>query len=200
MGACKKIWLSLVFVFLFSEGFSQNDSIFDSRHLSSLQLYSAGSRKLYHLPALNTGKPFSLFVFLSPECPLSKDYLPLLNELYKKYAEHISFYGVIPGKAYSAAVVNRFARDYRVQYPLLIDSSKALTGYLLASVTPEVILLDNESNLVYKGAVNDLMMALGKRRVQVSTHFLEDAITASIAGKPVSIKRTKAVGCKVNDY
>ena len=182
------------------QGFSQNDSVFSSRSLSSLSLYNAVAGKIFHLPVTHASTSYSLFVFLSPECPLSQDYMPLLNELNKKYAGKISFFGIFPGEAYPANEIKQFSEKYGVEYPLLIDSTMALTKLLFARVTPEVILLSNNNELVYKGAINDLLMTLGKRRVKVTNHYLENAIIESIYGRPVSIKRTKAVGCKINDF
>jgi thiol-disulfide isomerase/thioredoxin len=200
MVARKKILLYAVGMIFFVQGFTQNDSVFSDRQLSLLKLYNANAGKIIHLPGKREAKPYSLFIFISPECPLSQDYMPLLNELNKKYADKISFFGIIPGEAYPADEIRQFSGKYGVQYPLLIDSNMALTKLLFARVTPEVILLNNNNQLIYKGAVNDLLMSLGKRRVKVTSHFLEDAIVESLAGKPASIKRTKAVGCKINDY
>lgn len=200
MGSEKKIVLLVILVCWLRSGLTQNDSVFSGKALSSFTLYHATGGKSIHLPAASEGKSLSVFIFLSPECPLSQSYLPLLNSLNEKYTNNISFYGIIPGKAYSAKIVTEFALKYRVGIPLLIDSSKSLTTYMHATITPEIILLDNKNNLVYKGAVDDLLMDLGKRRVKATSEYLNDAIIQSLGNKAVSVKRTKAVGCRINDY
>lgn len=180
--------------------FAQNDSAFSSKQIASFTLYDAVKSKSVQLPNALPAKHYSLFVFLSPECPLSQNYLPLLNELFQKYSGQVYFYGIIPGKAYSATEVSEFASKYGVEFPLLIDSAKSLTNYLRAAITPEIIYLDSESRLVYKGAIDDLLTALGKRKLKARNEYLKNAITQSLGNATVAVKRTKAVGCKINDY
>jgi thiol-disulfide isomerase/thioredoxin len=196
----KKIIGLIISIYCFGNVFAQNDSVFNSNTLSSFRLYNTGADKSIRLPDAKTDKPFTLFIFLSPECPLCQNYLPLLKGLQEKYKTEIAFCGIIPGKAYSAEVVKRFASEYKVQFPLFIDSLKSLTGYLQATVTPQVILLNRKNVLIYKGAIDDLLMELGKRRVKAANEYLENAIVQSLGNKVVSVKRTKAVGCKINDY
>src|SRR5690348_6313652 len=76
-----------------------NDSVFSATTLSSVSLFNAGDQSDLQLN-LSSGKP-SLFIFLSPECPLCKNYSSTLNTLYQQFSNDIYFYGVIPGKTYS---------------------------------------------------------------------------------------------------
>jgi len=196
----KKTALLIILIGCFGNVFAQNDSVFNSKTLSSFRLYNTGTAKNIHLPGEGAGKRFSLFIFLSPECPLSQNYLPLFNSLSERYTNDISFYGIIPGKSYSAKIISEFASGYNIQFPLMIDSSKSLSNYMKAAVTPEIILLNNKNILVYKGAVDDLLAGLGKRKVKATNEYLKNAIVQSLENKQVSVKRTKAVGCKINDY
>jgi hypothetical protein len=117
--------------------------------------------------------------------------------LEKQYAGKVKFYGIIPGKAYSAGEIRTFRAKYKITYPLLMDASFRLSGYLRASITPEVILLNEKGQLVYKGAIDNWLKDLGKMQTKITAHYLEDAI----AGYPdqAKIKRTRAVGCLIND-
>ncbi len=62
---------------------------------------------------------------------------------------------LFPGKAYSNEEIKKFKQKYNIQFPLLIDYDKKLTSYLHAAVTPQVILLNNKYQLVYKGAIDN---------------------------------------------
>jgi hypothetical protein len=83
---------------------------------------------------------------------------------------------------------------------LFIDSDKKLTTYLHATVTPQVILLNDKGELKYKGAIDNWAVSLGKQRVTTTQNFLDDALQQSLSDKTVLTKRTKAVGCRINDY
>lgn len=149
---------------------------------------------------MKTNGQSSLFVFLSPECPLCKGYMKLFDSIYSQYKEHVNIYGVFPGKAYSSTDIQSFATEYNVHIPLYIDSAMTLTHYLNASVTPEAVLLNGKNELVYKGAIDNLLEGLGKRKIKATAFYLQDALEQSLNNKTVVIRSTKAVGCKINEY
>ena len=176
-----------------------NDSVFSDAALSSVMLLNADNNQSGHL--LNTAsEKICLFIFLSPECPLCKNYSTTLNTLYQQFGKDILFYGIIPGNAYSSKEVKAFSTNYQISFPLLIDSSKSLSNYLQASITPQVILLNRKQYLLYKGAIDNWAVSLGKQRLKPTQFYLKDAIEESLQDKPIAIKRTQAVGCKINDY
>ena len=179
---------------------AQNDSVFNRNIVSTFNLFQTNPGHTTQLTSQDFEKKLTLFIFLSPECPLCQNSLPVLNLLQEEYKNNISFYGIIPGKAYDAAMINQFAAEYNVLFPLFVDSSKALSEYFRATVTPQVILLSNDLKLVYKGAIDDRLMELGKRRVAITNEYLRQAIVLALDNKAVPLKRTKAVGCKINDY
>ena len=160
----------------------QNDSVFDG----------------HRLPAMSG--ELRLFVFLSLECPLCKSYTGVLNQLKMQYSGRLQIAGVIPGRTYSQEEVDSFARKYKITYPLYIDQSLDLSHYLQASVTPQAILLDKDSRLVYKGAIDNWYKALGKPGAHVTEHYLQDAIEAGLHYRQPLIKRTNTVGCQINDF
>ncbi len=142
----------------------------------------------------------SLFVFLSPECPLCQNYTKTLNQLSEQFREKLKVVGVVPGSAYSETEVAAFAKKYHTVFSIGIDKEQLLTKYLAATITPQVVLIDSMGNLVYKGAIDDWVFGLGKKRERVTMHYLADAITQYLQLMPVKIKRTKAYGCKINDF
>ncbi|HEX8356732.1 MAG TPA: redoxin domain-containing protein, partial [Segetibacter sp.] len=124
----------------------------------------------------------------------------LLRSLYNEFSKNVEFYGIIPGKAYTAGEVKKYARETEIPFSLALDKTKTLSNYLQATVTPQVILLDANNVLLYKGAIDDLLSQLGKQRLKPTREFLKEAILQSLRNERVFIKRTKAVGCRINDY
>ena len=141
-----------------------------------------------------------LFIFLSPECPLSQNYTLVLNTLEKKFEKELNSYGIIPGRAYSEQEVKQFAGDYKLRFPVWIDIKKELSNYLQATVTPEVVLLNKKGELVYRGAIDDWVEKLGQKKVKARVHYLEDAIKAYLENKSVPVKKTPPVGCLINEF
>jgi peroxiredoxin len=195
-------WVFALAILFFNTAAAQlnNDSVFNASVISAIQLHEVQTNKNVYLKELQNKKAFRLFVFLSPECPLCQNYSNKLNNFSKQYAANVMMYGIIPGKAYSEDVIKKFIDEYNIQFPLLIDNDKKLTSYLHAVVTPQAILLNDKNQLMYKGAIDDWAVALGKQRITTTKYYLHDALQQSLSHKTVLIKRTKAVGCRINDY
>ena len=190
----------LYFIFLSVSAAAQhgNDSFPLFNKISSFELVDIKQQKNTSLPIEN--KELSLFLFLSPECPLCQNYTRTLNELNDQYNQQVNLYGIVPGNAYTNKEVNDFATKYHTRFPIFIDGNQQLTTYLKAAVTPQAILVDHSGNLVYSGAIDDWVQGLGKKKLTVSEHYVRDAIAQILAPGEVKIKRTKAFGCKINDY
>jgi len=176
-----------------------DDAVVNADTISNIELYDVGAGRQIFLNTGN-GKSLTLFIFLSPECPLCQNYSRKLNDLNKQYGGQVAMYGIIPGKAYSGDVIKKFMQEYDIEFAMLIDHDKKLTSYLRASVTPQVILLDNKNDVVYAGAIDNWAVSTGKQRVNTTAYFLQDALEQSLAGKSVITKRTQAVGCRINNY
>lgn len=145
------------------------------------------------------GKKLSAVVFLSPECPLSRNYSLVLNQLQEQNKESIVIIGVFPGTSYLATDYLGFKEKYKIKFPLLTDSAKKLVGKLNAKVTPEVFLLDANEKILYSGAIDNWVIDLDKKRNQATVHYLSDAVTSYLRNQQVALVSTKAVGCYIND-
>ncbi len=193
----KKFLYLLFLSFCCIKNYAQNDSVFNAVKISNIALINLNNGNPSHLS--ENEKP-SLFIFLSPDCPLCQNYSATLNSLANKYGNEIIMYGIIPGKAYSKKILQAFQSTYKIIFPLYIDKQMVLSKYLKATVTPQVILLNKNKTLIYKGAIDDLLQKLGKQKLKASVFYLQDAIKNTLQQKTVEIKRTIAVGCKLNDY
>ena len=200
MIAPKKIWLCVAMSVFCGQCFSQNDSVFSSRSLSSLSLYNAVAGKIFHLPVTHASTPYSLFVFLSPECPLSKNYALKLSGIKKKYDKQVSFIAIIPGTFGTKEVV-AFQRDYLSSWAIFRDNTLKLTHYLQGKVTPEVLVINNENGyLIYKGAIDDWAVSPGKTREHYLNLYLDNALRNFLNNKKILISYHTPVGCFINDF
>ncbi len=178
----------------------QNDSVFNREILRSIPLNNPHKNKITSLDFSTYTQSLVLFIFLSPECPLSQNYSVALNELYLHYKAEVKVYGIFPGKAYKNNEITKFISKYTIRFPVFVDTEKKLTNYLHASVTPEVILLTTQSLLIYRGAIDNRVQDLGVKRVKVTNYYLKDAIEQTVQKKHVLLKRTSAVGCLINEF
>ena len=144
--------------------------------------------------------PLNLFVLLSPDCPMCKNYSIVLNKINEQFQGDLGVYGIVPGKAYSVKEVNEFAKDYKINFPIFIDPRKELTSYVKGKVTPEVILMTKQGEVVYRGAIDDWVSDLGKKKLIVSNEYLKTAIKEYLQNQAVSIKSVEPKGCLINEF
>ncbi len=174
------------------------DSLTSFNKIETFKLVAVNQQKntFIHL----NDKSLSLFIFLSPECPLCQNYTKIINQLQEQFKTQVAIYGIVPGNAYTSKELLTFSDKYLTTFNILIDTKQLLTRYLNATVTPQAILLDSKGNLIYTGAIDDWAQGQGKKKINASQHYIKDAIQQSLQSADVTIKKTTAYGCKINDF
>ena len=87
-----------------------------------------------------------------------------------------------------------YAKDQGYSWYYALDGKNILADAFGASRTPECYLFDKKGILVYHGAIDD---SPGDQQ-QVKRHHLQTAIDELVAGKEVTVKETRSVGCSIN--
>ncbi|HET8808673.1 MAG TPA: thioredoxin family protein [Flavobacteriaceae bacterium] len=88
------------------------------------------------------------------------------------------------------------AREKGFTFPYLFDESNTIYAKYGATKTPHVYILEKEGgkNIVrYIGAIDDNV----RNASQVKERFAANAVNDLLAGREVSVKETKAIGCTV---
>lgn len=138
----------------------------------------------------------TVFIFISPECPLCQSYTLTINQLIKKYTNKgIQFIGIVPGMDFTQKQVLSFNRTYKSTLPIWFDKHLKLTRAIGASITPEVFFISNNGKLLYSGRIDNWAYELSKKRKVITHHDLINALEAYIHHKPITTLKTKAVGC-----
>jgi hypothetical protein len=137
-------------------------------------------------------------VFLSADCPISNRVAPELERIRRRFATNdVAMRYVYPNRSDDEERIQKHRREYRLTAPFLRDTEHKLVELTGVKVTPEAAVFDAARALVYRGRVNDQFLALGKARPDATTHDLEAAIEAVLAGRPPAEARTRAVGCYI---
>ncbi len=97
------------------------------------------------------GKKPVLFVFWATWCPNCKEEIPHINEMAAEFGpKGMLFLGVNVGVNDSAKKVRRYAKKYKMQYPLYFDEGSKLTKTFKVSGTPTVIIVDKKGVVRYR--------------------------------------------------
>lgn len=139
-----------------------------------------------------------VLIYLSPECPLCKNYTPVIKALQARFEpRQIEFLGVVSGNYYSVDSVKEFLKEFSLDMEVIMDPGFEISKVFNAKVTPEVHLINKEGTLVYAGAIDNWAISLGKKRLEADRHYLAEAVDKFLANQPVDTHETKAVGCLI---
>jgi thiol-disulfide isomerase/thioredoxin len=140
-----------------------------------------------------------VLVFLRQDCPVSGRYAPVIQQISSRFEQDARFFLVYPDKNESPQSIRQYLADYGYALPALRDPEHVLVKQAHAEITPEAAVFNREGKLVYHGRIDNWYVELGTSRPAPTTHELNDAIQAGIAGKTVANNAVKGVGCYISD-
>ncbi|GAB3294265.1 thioredoxin family protein [Hymenobacter tenuis] len=157
--------------------------------------------KLVSLADNKTAKGY-IVVFTCNTCPYAKAYESRIMALHQKYAGkgypvvaiNPNDPAVAPGDSF--AEMQKRAKDKKYAFPYLQDEAQQVAKTFGATRTPHLYVLTRQGSdfvVSYIGAIDDN----SEDATLVKTRYLENAMTDIIAGKPVSVSSTKAIGCTI---
>ena len=137
-------------------------------------------------------------VFLSCECPISNQYLPILNEIQKKYSDRgLQIVGINSQAGDSPEKIAEHAKAFEIAFPVLCDARQSAAEILGAERTAEIFLLDPQRFIRYHGRVDDRNQYTTKRDIP-TRHDLVQAIDEVLEGKEVAVPSTEVAGCRIS--
>lgn len=135
------------------------------------------------------------FFILNTECPISQNIVQTINRLKTTYPD-VDFESVFTAWD-NKQQIELFKKKYKLETNIIHDQKHKLIKQLGASKTPEAFLINSSKKTIYKGAINNQYIAIGKRRGNSVSNYLEEAIKDYLLNGFVKISETSAVGCKI---
>jgi peroxiredoxin len=140
-----------------------------------------------------------ILIFDCNTCPYSKAYNDRIIALHNTYAT--KGFPVVtinsndgPGDRFQDMVARAKSKNY--EFPYLLDETQSVARAFGATNTPHVFLLRREADdfvVAYIGAIDNN----SRNGSQADKKYVEEAVNALLAGKPVPTEKTKAVGCGI---
>jgi peroxiredoxin len=143
--------------------------------------------------------------WFNPGCPfVRKSHTKgSLKELAKKRTQEgivwLAVNSSAPGKEGNGIEANKkAAAEFGLTHPILVDESGAVGHAFAATNTPHMFVIDDKGTLVYRGAIDNSPDAEGESAPDGKlVVYVDEALAAIKAGKPVPTATTKAYGCSV---
>ena len=157
-------------------------------------------KDIHYLPRkldeLGAAKAY-VIVFTTVGCPLVQRYLPRLQELSSQYSEKgVRFVAINVGPDDSLKEIAYQALEHGVQFAVGKDFDGQCARAVGASRTPEVVVLDGERKIRYRGRI-DNQYRLGGVKPSADRADLKEAIEDVMAGRKVRVKETVVDGCAI---
>lgn len=141
-------------------------------------------------------KAFAI-VFVTLDCPVAQRVLPRLAELEPAFrARGVQFLAVDVGPDDEMVELAGRAVDQGLAFPVARDFDGAVVRALSPTRTPEVVVLDAERRLVYRGRVDARERLAGTALADVRADLAE-ALEDVLAGRAVRVATTPVDGCRI---
>ena len=143
--------------------------------------------------------PAAILFFISTDCPISNFFAPEIQAICNNYGtKGTSCALVYEDLQVSPDSVRKHMADFQYRnFPAFVDAGRKISTAVNATVTPTAVVLDHAGKVRYRGRINNFYADLGKPRRQATVNDLRDALDAVLAGKPVAVPETRAVGCYI---
>ncbi|MEO7270491.1 MAG: thioredoxin family protein [Vicinamibacterales bacterium] len=159
-----------------------------------------------HTPKEYAGAKIMAVMFESNHCPASIAYEKRVHELYDEFrGKGVQVIAINPNNP-KAVRLNELgytdmsdsfeemklrAAFMSLPWPYLYDGeTQALSMKMGAVATPHIFIFDQDRRLRYQGAIDD-----SRAVAQVKERHAANAINALLAGRPVPVAETRALGC-----
>jgi hypothetical protein len=179
-------------------------------------MLSAGDgRPRLQMPAVTGGTvtPFApaakagVIFFVATDCPVSNSYAPEIQRVCRDYGPRgvgcsliYEDVDVHPTSTHLDQQVRAHLQEYGYAgVPAAVDRDRAAATAAKATITPQAVVVDRNGDIRYRGRIDNLYASLGKRRQQVTSHDLRDALDAVLSGRKVQNPETEALGCYITD-
>lgn len=157
--------------------------------------------KMVSLSDYKDGKG-AIVIFDCNTCPYSKAYNDRIIALNNKYASqgfpvitiNANDPQLSPGDSFEEMVSR--AKQKKYDFPYLVDESQSVARAFGATNTPHVFVSQKAGDnfqVAYIGTIDNN----SRDASSVTKRYVDDAVDALIAGKTVSTKKTKAIGCGI---
>lgn len=150
-----------------------------------------------HTPLVAAAPQPVVLAFISPYCPTANAYLPEINRIAALYQGRVTFYLVQSDPSVKKSDALKQVELFEIRAPVLLDPAQDLARLAKARVTPEVVVFKGAGTPLYQGRIDDLYINQTRKRPEPTTHDLVAALDAILAGKPVAVPLTKAMGCSI---
>ncbi len=146
------------------------------------------------------GRKAFVLIATNTTCPVVRRYLPVLATMERAYRERaVQFLALNVGNGADDSITEMAAQavEAGAEFPFVKDIAGRCVEGLGLRRTPEVVVLDADRVIRYRGRIDD-QFRVGGERAEATQHPLSDAIEEILADRGVALKETPVDGCLIS--
>lgn len=167
--------------------------------LPYFELYDTTTSKIRSVDELQ-GENGTLVAFICNHCPFVHHIIDELVRIANDYRVQgistiaISSNDIVNYPQDAPEKMADFALDNRFPFPYLYDETQEVAKTFQAACTPDFYLFDEQSELVYRGQLDD---SRPKNGIVVSGSDLRNAIDALLYNRKINFEQKPSIGCGI---
>lgn len=140
----------------------------------------------------------TVVIFVTVDCPISNRYVPEMRRIASEYGKkNVSFVLAYVDPYLGSDEVVKHHDEFQIQIPAILDFKHQLVKAVGATITPEAVVIGKDGRIQYRGRIDDTYIEHGRPRSVPSRRDLRIALDEYLAGEPVSVPITRAIGCDI---
>jgi len=140
---------------------------------------------------------------MAEECPVCNYLGKSLARISKEHQDQFNFVAVFPQPISNYKTASLYKKKYNLKhFSIELDHKQEITSRFKGTVTPEVVIINTNEDILYQGRINNAYASPGRMRHGKVTEDLELAIQKIAKGELVLKPWPAPIGCfitKVND-
>ncbi|MCW5936533.1 MAG: redoxin domain-containing protein [Fimbriimonadaceae bacterium] len=142
----------------------------------------------------------TVLLFIAIDCPISNRFTPEYTRIQGAYEpKGVRFFRVLLDDSVTKEEIDAHAKEFKLNFPGFMDPKLELVKKLAISVTPEVAIIGPDGTMLYRGRLNETYSDHGRFKEGTVRQDVREALDEILAGKPVSVPLTQAIGCGIPD-
>lgn len=143
-------------------------------------------------------KDITVYVFMAEECPVCNYVAKSLSITSDTYQDQVKFVAVFPQRISNIKTASLFKKKYGLSHFIVeIDKDHSITNRLNGTVTPEVLVVDQNENILYQGRINNSYASPGRMKHGKVKEDLRDNLKKILEGKKISKPWPEPIGCYI---
>jgi thiol-disulfide isomerase/thioredoxin len=139
----------------------------------------------------------TVIVAVNSKCPLVRRYLPVLAAIEAEYRDRgVAFLALDVDPSETVTQMAALQVDSGAAFPFVRDIDGHCVAALGLQRTPEVVVLDSERTIRYRGRIDD-QFRIGGSLPAAKSQPLRAALEQVLAGQPVTMPETPVDGCLI---